>query len=207
MPDERPLALMFRGAAVRALVVGAGPVGVRRARTLLEAGASVRVVALQVSDELSSDCEVHRRAFAPADLDGRTLAIAATDAADVNEAVLSGCRERGIPCCRADDAAKGDFTFPATADEGGIAIAIRAGSPAMSRRALTAAREAVRPHAAHAAAVAELRPQVLAATTDPEQRRAALADASSEEAAEVVRSDGLGGLRSWLWQRHSLLES
>jgi siroheme synthase (precorrin-2 oxidase/ferrochelatase) len=75
------------------LVVGGGAVAARRARSLVEAGADVRVVAVEVTAALP-DVPVERRAFADDDVDGAWLVLACTgvvDAAVAAPASSGGC--------------------------------------------------------------------------------------------------------------------
>src|SRR4051794_26915638 len=77
----------------RVLVVGAGTVGTRRARGLVEAGADVVVVAPDVAD-LPDGVTVHRRRFELSDLDEAWLVHACTSDPDVNAAVATAAADR-----------------------------------------------------------------------------------------------------------------
>ena len=71
-----PVFLKLSGRLV--LVVGAGPVAASKIGPLVNAGATVRVVATEVSPTIESmKVEVARRAFRASDLDGVWLVIAA----------------------------------------------------------------------------------------------------------------------------------
>ena len=115
-----PLHLELTGK--RVLVVGAGPVGVRRARALAEAGAQVRVVALE-APELELDVE--RRVFEPSDLDGVWLVLACTGVVDGEVARL--CRDRQVWCVRADDATLSDAWVPAVGRADDVVVSVTAG--------------------------------------------------------------------------------
>lgn len=112
------------------LVVGGGPVGEERARRLAECGARVRLVAPAVTPGLramaaeGTVAELRERPYAPADLDGCTLAVAATAEPSVNEAVLAGARARGVLCSTADAGARGDFIVPGVVRRGDLVIAV-----------------------------------------------------------------------------------
>jgi uroporphyrin-III C-methyltransferase/precorrin-2 dehydrogenase/sirohydrochlorin ferrochelatase len=129
-----PLHLDLRGK--RVLVVGAGPVGVRRARGLAAAGALVRVVAVAAPDEL--ELPVERRAFVEADVDGCWLVMACTGVVD--DQVAAACTARGTWCVRADDAAQSDAWVPAVARLDDVVVSVTAGRD--PRRA-TALRDAL----------------------------------------------------------------
>ncbi|MDQ1747028.1 MAG: uroporphyrin-III C-methyltransferase / precorrin-2 dehydrogenase / sirohydrochlorin ferrochelatase, partial [Frankiaceae bacterium] len=123
----------------RVVVVGAGTIGARRSARLRAAGAYVVVVAPVVNEAVDAD-EVHERPFAPDDLDGAWLALACTDVTEVNAAVATAARDRGIWCVRADDASESDAWFAAAAEVDDIDVAVSAsGDP---RRA-TAIRDGI----------------------------------------------------------------
>jgi pyroglutamyl-peptidase I len=120
----------------RALVVGAGPVGRRKALRLLDAGAVVRLVspdATPSAQEASWDeARVERRSrpFEPADLDGCALAFACTDDETVNEAVAREARARGVWCVRADEG--GELQTLASVARGGLQVGLSTGGDAPS---------------------------------------------------------------------------
>ncbi|MCK9239618.1 bifunctional precorrin-2 dehydrogenase/sirohydrochlorin ferrochelatase [Desulfocurvus sp.] len=130
-------------ARLRALVVGAGAVGLRKIGTLLDCGAA-HVLALDTappSPELQGllarpGLEFARRPFAPGDLDGRTLAFACTGDPGVNAQVAGAARERGVPVNVADAPELGTFIVPATVESGALTVAFSTGgaSPALARR-------------------------------------------------------------------------
>ncbi|MEL7450041.1 MAG: NAD(P)-dependent oxidoreductase, partial [Pseudomonadota bacterium] len=75
------------------LVVGAGEVGARKARQLVESGAAVTIVALEVGSEASDmasrgELKVEQRAFEDTDVDGAMLVIAATSDDALNQRIF-----------------------------------------------------------------------------------------------------------------------
>lgn len=117
------------------LVVGAGPVGRRKALGLLAAGARVRMVALQTPEQpLAGGIEVLIEPFRPAHLDGMFLAIAATGRRAVDEAVAAAARQRNIPVALAGQPEKGDFTLPAVLRRGDLTVTVATAgrSPALA---------------------------------------------------------------------------
>lgn len=192
--------------AMRVLIVGAGPVGCRRARTFLDAGvADVLIVALEPRGELPTEATFVKETFADGHLDGRNLAVAAADDQAVNAAVAEAARRRGVLCVRADDAALGDAIVPAVATVGPIVAAVSAGSPALSKLARERVEAALRPLVALAEATRSLRPQILADAPNERLRAAALRDLASEEAVDRASSDG-ASLRAWIEQRHPWMQ-
>jgi len=110
----------------RVLVVGAGAVAARRTRLLHDAGAHVVLVAPVVGDGVVAD-EVHRRPFAPRDVEGAWLVLACTDDADVNAVVAAAAAERGIWCARADRRDESAAWIPASGTVDDVQVAVSAG--------------------------------------------------------------------------------
>ena len=98
----------------RCVVVGGGPVAARRADVLARFGAAVTVVS-PVWSGSAGNIQWLRRPYAPGDLDGAYLAIAATDRRDVNHRVGCDARALGIPVAVADRREECTFFFPAVA--------------------------------------------------------------------------------------------
>lgn len=125
----------------RGLVVGAGSVALDKINALLKTGVRLRVVAPEAREEVRAlavegRIEWVRRAFEPADLDGNFVAIAATDAPEVNAEVYRAAVERGILCNSVDDIPHCDFFFGSVVSRGELQIAISTGgeSPAVAQR-------------------------------------------------------------------------
>jgi uroporphyrin-III C-methyltransferase/precorrin-2 dehydrogenase/sirohydrochlorin ferrochelatase len=116
-----PLHLDLAGKKV--LVVGAGPVGVRRARALADVGALVSVVALEAPDDLG--LPLVQRAFEVSDLEGCWLVLACTGTID--DAVAAACFERQTWCVRADDASLSDAWVPGVARVEDVVVSVTAG--------------------------------------------------------------------------------
>ena len=136
-----PLVLDLAGR--RAVVVGGGAIALRRVRGLLDAGASVLVVAPSVRPELAAlPVAVTRRGYADGDLAGAWVAHACTGDPAVNAAVAAEAERRQVPCVRADDAAGGTARTPAVARSAGLLVAV-AGEAAADPGRSRAVRDAV----------------------------------------------------------------
>lgn len=134
-----PIFLQLEGR--RCLLVGAGTVALDKVGSLLKTGARLRVVAPAARPEIRAlaaggKLEWVQRAFAPADLDGHFIVIAATDSPEVNTAVYRSALERGIPCNSVDDIPNCDFFFGSVVSRGDLQIAISTAgeSPALAQR-------------------------------------------------------------------------
>jgi uroporphyrin-III C-methyltransferase/precorrin-2 dehydrogenase/sirohydrochlorin ferrochelatase len=122
------------------LVVGGGEVATRKAEMLRRAGARVMVVAPELGAglaEMHKRGEIEHRAarFAPEQLDGMTVAIAATDDEDVNRRVAAEAQQRRIPVNVVDRPALCTFVFPSIIDRSPLVVAISStgASPVLAR--------------------------------------------------------------------------
>lgn len=129
-------------AGKQAIVVGAGKVGLRKARGLVEAGARVRVIS-PAFDPAFDELPVERviREYRSGDLDGVFLAFAATNQRAVNRQIFEHASALGIPVNVADAPAECAFIVPARLHAGDIQIAISTGG--VDPRAAAAARRKI----------------------------------------------------------------
>ena len=125
------------------LVVGAGSVGKRKIKSLLDFGAGrVTVVDTRRPDPgfehvLDRDNVTFLcREFQDHDLDGQFLVIACTSSEKVNKRVAELCEQRDILCNIADMPEQCSFIVPATITRGDLTVAVSTGgqSPAMAKR-------------------------------------------------------------------------
>lgn len=131
-----PVMLDMRGR--RCLVVGGGCVGRRKIAGLLEAGATVTVVAPRIDPQLlaiAGALVIARRRYRTRDLDGAHLVITCTDDAAVNRRVYEEATERGIWVNSADDPDNCTFTLPSVTRAGELTVAVSTNgkSPALSK--------------------------------------------------------------------------
>jgi siroheme synthase-like protein len=128
--SDFPIAL--HGERVTAIVIGGGGVGTRKALALVEAGASVTVVAPLVNPELA-DAErlkkltIVREAYRSDYLDRATLVIAATDSREVNAQIAVDANARGKLVNITDYPDEGNFHTMALHRSGDITIAVSSG--------------------------------------------------------------------------------
>jgi siroheme synthase-like protein len=123
------------------LVVGAGNVALEKISSLLQAGASIRVVAIAAckSIERLADegrVQLERRQFDEADLEGQSLVVTATDSKHVNRAVFLAAQRRNLLCNSVDDPPNCDYYFASIIERGPLQIAISTAgeSPALAQR-------------------------------------------------------------------------
>lgn len=124
------------------LVVGAGPVAVRKIQHLLDFNATVRVVSPEAEPEIHTWAAQGWLTYLPreycaADLSGAFMVIAATSDRGVNEAVCQEASAQGLWVNVADHhPGEGNFGFPALVRREQLVIGIStSGSfPALSKR-------------------------------------------------------------------------
>ena len=150
MPCRFPVALEVRGR--RCVVVGGGPAAEARVHGLLAAEADVVVVAASVTaglDRLAEAGEITivRRPYAPGDLRGTFLVMAAGDHRGVHAQVFVEAQARGVLMNAMDDVAHCDFAVPSVLRRGELTVAVSTGgrAPALSRRLKAALAEELGP--------------------------------------------------------------
>lgn len=142
----------LRLAGRKVVVVGGGGVAQRRVPLLIASGADVHIVTRAATPaveamvrqgpaEQNPGITLTLRDYRDGDLDGAWYAIAATDDASVNAAVVAEAERRHIFCVRADAARDGTAVTPATLDFRGLLVGVLAGG---EHRRSAAVRSAIR---------------------------------------------------------------
>jgi siroheme synthase-like protein len=194
------------------VIIGGGSVAVRKARGLLDAGATrVRAFAPEFDPAMPAGVERVVASYESRQLDGAELVFAATSVPAVNEQVVLDAHTRRILVCRADwvdDAAAdgrgggGDFVTPARLSRGALLIFVAAGSSALSAAIRDRLADRLDPAwIALADAMTELRPMILRSGMTPVRRRQALRELAGAEAMETIARSGRDGLWRWLMAR------
>ncbi len=113
----------------RAVVVGGGPIGARRAVGLADAGADVVVVAPLIDTRIEVDprITVLRREYQPDDLVGAWLVQACTGIAAVDEVVARDADDARVWCVRASCAFRSKAWTPAVARVDDVVVSVNAG--------------------------------------------------------------------------------
>ncbi|WZH53620.1 MAG: uroporphyrinogen-III C-methyltransferase [Nocardioides alkalitolerans] len=127
LAEHPPYPVGLRLTGRRVVVVGGGHVAQRRVAGLIAAGADVLVVSPVLTPALEgmlAEITWREGRFEPSDLDGAWYALATTDDASVNHAVVQAADERRIFCVRADDAREASAWTPATGRHGGVTVAV-----------------------------------------------------------------------------------
>lgn len=122
-------------------MVGAGEVAEGKIRGLLDAKASIHVVAPEATQQIQywAAAGVITRSvakFDPSDLEGAFIVIAATSSRELNTLIYQEAKARGVLCNAVDDPENCDFYYPAVVRRGDLQIAISTSgrSPALAQR-------------------------------------------------------------------------
>jgi uroporphyrin-III C-methyltransferase/precorrin-2 dehydrogenase/sirohydrochlorin ferrochelatase len=202
----------------RVLVVGGGEVAERKARLLLEAGAQVEVVALDLNEWLSARLAAdaigmdgrHCAAasltwiathFDESQLPGAVLAVAATNDHEVNARVAAAARATGLLANVVDDAELSGFIVPAIIDRSPLVIAVSSGgtAPVLARLVRERIESLVDESVGALAALLERwRSRIKAALPDVARRRRFYEHAVRGEAALHVRRGRGDDAERWL---------
>ena len=131
IPPEPLLPLGLRLRDRRVVVVGAGPVALRRVGALLAALARVTVVspaAVTALEDLAARGRIdwYERPYQSGDLREAWLAMACTADAGVNAQVLADAERARIFCLRSDDATQASAWMPATGRTGRATVSVHA---------------------------------------------------------------------------------
>lgn len=202
--ERLALALDVAGRAV--VVVGGGAVAARKVTTLWQAGARVRVVASRLNDDLQARAVRDEvvwicRDYAPGELAGATLVLAATDSLEVNAQVAAEAAAQGIWCNVASPPDAGDCHLLATVELDGVTIAVGTdgASPYAARRLRQAIEAAVPPGTGRLVALmGELRDEVKQRLAEETARRAAYQRMWESDARERLANGDEEGARQLL---------
>ncbi len=125
-----PVGLRFAGR--RAVVVGGGPVGERRVRGLLVAGAEVVVLSSSLTSGLHALVDDRRvtwweRRYGDGDLATAWYVVAATPSKETNAAIQAEADRLRVFCVRADDAVSSSAWTLAPGRHGDLTVAVSGG--------------------------------------------------------------------------------
>jgi siroheme synthase-like protein len=202
MPHTYPMMLDVADRLI--VIVGGGAVAVRKAKTLIQCGATrVRCIAPSIDDAMPAEVERGEKHYDSHDLDGAGLVFAATDDSSVNATVLRDARQMKILVNRADadEADPGDFATPAQFRQSAVTVTVSAGgNPALAGMI----RDGIRDRwdarwSLMSEAMKSIRPMLLARTDLAQERRSEIFRALATPAAlDVLSGGGPDALTMWL---------
>ena len=176
----------------KCVVVGGGPIAEGKIEGLLASGATVVVVAPEVTKKIAGWNAEGRitwnaREFQPSDLEGAVLVVAATGLASVNASVFGEAEARGILCNAVDEPERCHFYYPAIVRRGPLQIAISTGglSPALAARLRSELEEQFGPeYERWLTELGAMRQALFAKRIDPQRRSHVLRLLASQQSFE-----------------------
>ena len=182
----------------KVVVIGGGAVAVRKAQSLLAAGARLVVVAEHIDNMFTtickgSDTELIRSKYSKEYLAGALLAIAATDNHHVNEQIYKDCQELEVLCNVVDEPEFCDFFVPAVVKRGDLQIAISTEGhyPAYAghiRKKLEAI--FTEEHGRFLSELERIRKHIIANIPDPSNRKAILGQLADDRSFDYFLENG-----------------
>lgn len=185
------------------VVVGAGAVGLRKAESLVQAGARVRLVDPDANVPAPDRVEHVCRPYEPSVLDGAMLVFACTDDADLNARIVADARARHALVNVADVPGLCDFYAAAAVAEGDVVVAVGTGgaAPALARRLKGVLADALPERVGEfAEALRQIRTEIIARVPDVERRSAILKRLAGPAGYDAFLQGGLEALRKMVGQ-------
>lgn len=185
-----------------ALVVGGGAVGRRKALALLEAGARVRLVALEPCPaEMAPPALVWlQEPFRPEHLEGVSLVIsAANPQVDAEVATLAQARGIWVNAASCPDA--GDVTFPATIQRGKLVVTVstQGAAPALAVQLRDRIASTLPDHLAlWIDLLEEMRVLAQEQIADPPLRQALARELAALDGPDLLATQGIDAVREML---------
>jgi precorrin-2 dehydrogenase/sirohydrochlorin ferrochelatase len=189
-----------------ALVVGAGSVGEGKIRNLLTAGARVRVVSLDATEEVRRWAEEGRielslRGYESGDLDGCFLVIVATERNEINLRVFQDAEEQRMLCNVVDAPDLCNFILPSIMRRGDLAIAVSTAgaSPALARKIRLELEDRYREEYALALELlGSLRAELKERYPDPRDRKILFERIVYSDLLELLRAGDSEAVEAWV---------
>ncbi len=123
------------------VIIGGGAVALRKAKDLVRAGASVKIISPQISPGLRElalleNIQLIERGYCHGDLHGAALVFSTSDNSSVNRAVFNEAEKMGVFINGADDPENSNFHVPSSVTKGDFIFTLSTGgsSPAMAAR-------------------------------------------------------------------------
>lgn len=190
-----PMFLKLAGRQV--LVVGAGKVGEPKIAGLLDAGARVRVVALEATETVhkwanEGKISLELRRFSSSDLSSAFLAIVATSSRSLNEFIYREAQRRGVLCNIVDVPDLCDFFYPSVVRRGDLQIAVSTAgqSPSLAQKIRQQLEKQFGPgYAEWVAELGKTRRLILASDLPKERKLELLHSLASREAFEAALAE------------------
>ncbi|MFH0974540.1 MAG: bifunctional precorrin-2 dehydrogenase/sirohydrochlorin ferrochelatase [Spirochaetota bacterium] len=126
-----------------AVIAGGGDVALRKVKSLLEAGARIRIIApeiqkdiIDLQKQIPGSIEIIKRKYRQGDINGAYIVFAATGDPEVNKTVFMEAEENQILMNSSDDPENCSFFVPSFGRKGSLVLAVSTSgaSPAMAAK-------------------------------------------------------------------------
>jgi len=192
----------------KCLVVGGGAVGTRKIMTLLDCGAKVTVVSIDVAEKLQelSDNDIiklEKRPFQISDLDEMFLVMGATDNQEINREIHSEAERLGVLCNIADRPEDCNFILPAIVNRGDLIIAISTSgkSPASAKKIRKDLEKVFgTEYAEFIKLMGEIRNKLLSEDHEPEAHKHLFEQLIKRDLVEMIKEQQTGNIDSLLFE-------
>ncbi len=182
----------------RVVVVGGGAVAVRKAQTLLAAGARLVVVAERIDNMPTALCrdknaELIKSKYSKDYLAEAVLAIAATNNHQLNRRIYKDCQELEVLCNVVDEPELCDFFVPAVVKRGDLQIAVgtEGHCPAYAGHIRKKLEEIfTEKHGQFLAELETIRKEIIKDVSEPNERKALLGKLADDESFEYFVENG-----------------
>ena len=182
----------------RVVVIGGGAVAVRKAQSLLAAGARLVVVAERIDNMLTVLCrgknaELIKSKYSKNYLAEAVLAIAATNNHQLNRKIYKDCQELDVLCNVVDEPELCDFFVPAVVKRGDLQIAIgtEGHCPAYAGHIRKKLEEIfTEEHGQFLAELEAIRKQIIRDVREPAERKALLGKLADDKSFEYFVENG-----------------
>ena len=185
-----------------AVVVGAGPVGLRKVRSLQYAEARIRLVSPEIDPNADlTGVDANRRPYGKDVLEGAFLVFACTDDRELNGRIADDAREIGALVNVVDAPKDCDFYLPATLHDDDVVVAIGTGgaAPAVARWLKRRVGEHLPKRVGQfSAALDEIRTELKDSVADSPRRMRIMKQLASDETHEHFLRGGPAALRAEL---------
>jgi precorrin-2 dehydrogenase/sirohydrochlorin ferrochelatase len=182
----------------RVVVVGGGAVAVRKAQTLLAAGARLVVVAERIDNMPTALCrdknaELIKSKYSKDYLAEAVLAIAATNNHELNRRIYKDCQELEVLCNVVDEPELCDFFVPAVVKRGDLQIAVgtEGHCPAYAGHIRKKLEEIfTEKHGQFLAELETIRKEIIKDVSEPNERKALLGKLADDKSFEYFIENG-----------------
>jgi precorrin-2 dehydrogenase/sirohydrochlorin ferrochelatase len=177
------------------LVVGGGPVGIRKALTLEKCGAAVRVISEKFAEGTTAftgkKIIFTEKKYEKKDIQGMFLVFAATNNAELNRKIKKDASGSHILCNVADAPDTSDFLVPSTVDRGDLIVAVSTSgtSPAVAKKIRQELEDFFDPaYVPLLCLMGNIRKKLLSAGHSPDEHKKAFSDLMDKGILDLIKT-------------------